>query len=74
MMWAVMYLKTGNLWLIMLLHATFNFFGQVMFYLGSVEGRYDIYTIGITAGLVILVAIYSMKMFKQMPDKPMVNL
>lgn len=74
MMWAVMYLKTGNLWLTMLLHATFNFFGQVMFYLGNVEGRYDIYTIGTTMVLAVVVTLYSMKLFKQLPDKPIPNL
>lgn len=56
MLWAVIYLKTGNLWLVMILHATYNFFGQVMFYLGSVEGRYDNITIGVTTILATLAA------------------
>ena len=56
MLWAVIYLKTGNLWLVMILHATYNFFGQVMFYLGSVAGRYDNITIGVTTILATLAA------------------
>jgi membrane protease YdiL (CAAX protease family) len=64
MMWAVMFLRTKNLWLTMLLHASFNFFGQVMFYLGVVNGRYDIYTIIITITLGVLVALYAIKLLK----------
>jgi hypothetical protein len=48
----------------MLLHASFNFFGQVMFYLGVVNGRYDIYTIIITITLGVLVALYAIKLLK----------
>lgn len=72
MMWAVMYLKTGNIWLTMILHATFNFFGQVMFYLGTVNGRYDSYTIGITVLFGLIAAIYSTKLFKQLPEQPLI--
>ncbi len=74
MMWAVMFLKTGNLWLTMLLHATYNFFGQVMFYLGSVDGRYDIYTIGITTLFAVIVAGYSIILFNKLEEKPIINL
>ncbi len=74
MMWAIMFLKIGNLWLIMLLHATYNFFGQVMFYLGNVDGRYDIYTIGITTLFTVIVAGYSIMLFKQLEDKPLFSL
>jgi len=66
MMWAVMYLKTKNIWLVMLLHATFNFFGQVMFYLGNVDGRYDIYTIVVTIVLAIMVSLYVIKQYNQL--------
>lgn len=48
MLWSVIYLKTGNLWLVMVLHALYNFFGQVMFYLGNVTNRFDTVTIIIT--------------------------
>lgn len=66
MMWAVLFIKTGNLWLTMLLHATFNFFGQVMFYLGTVDGRYDLYTIIMTLTISLAVAIYSFLLFKRL--------
>lgn len=59
MLWAVMFLKTKNIWLTMLLHASFNFFGQVMFTLGDVNNRYDSYTVGITVFLSICVAVYA---------------
>ena len=68
-LWAVMYLKTQNLWLTMLLHATYNFFGQVMFRLGTVEGRFDIYTVIITVVLAVLVAIYTIGIFKQLKER-----
>jgi len=74
MMWSVMLLKTGNLWLTMLLHATFNFFGQVMFYLGNVDGRYDFYTVWITIVLAIGVAGYSIILYKQLGNQPLSKL
>ncbi len=74
MMWAVIFLKTGNLWLTMLLHATYNFFGQVMFYLGSVDGRYDIYTIVITIMLAVIIAFYSVFLFRKLDYKTLIKL
>ncbi len=68
MMWAVMYLRTRNLWLTMLLHATFNFFGQIMFYLGNVDGRYDPYTVGITILLAVFAVFYSIRLYHQIPS------
>lgn len=59
MLWAVMYLRTKNLWLTMLLHASYNFFGQVMFYLGTVNQRYDVYTISITILLGCFAFVYA---------------
>jgi uncharacterized protein len=67
MLWAVMYLKTGNLWMTMLLHASYNFFGQVMFHLGVVQGRFDIYTILITIILATGSGIYAIKLLKNHP-------
>ena len=71
MMWAVMYLKTNNLWYIVLLHALYNFFGSVLFELGTVTNRYDIFTIIITSVLAILVAIYSIKLFTELSERPL---
>ncbi|MDY0074926.1 MAG: type II CAAX endopeptidase family protein [Acholeplasmataceae bacterium] len=64
MMWAVIYLKTKNIWLVMILHATYNFFGQVMFYLGEVTHRFDIYTIIITIFFAVIAAIHSFKLYQ----------
>lgn len=69
MMWAVIYLRTKNLWIVMILHATFNFFGQVMFYLGSVVGRYDVYTILITVVLAVITAYFSYKVYLDLDKK-----
>ena len=63
MMWAVMYLKTKNIWLVMILHATYNFFGLVMFQLGDVVNRYDSITVFITVILSITVTMYSIQLF-----------
>lgn len=68
-MWAVMYLRTHHLWLTMLMHALYNFFGQVMFYLGVVNQRYDLYTIIITVTLAILVSLYAIKLLKEISIK-----
>ena len=58
MMWAVVYLKTKNIWMSVLLHSTYNFFGLVLFRLGYVNGRYDNVTIIITVILALIVATY----------------
>ena len=73
MMWAIMFLKTKNIWLTMLLHATFNFFGQVMFYLGDVNNRYDIYTVVITIILAICVAIYTYMLYRNTDYKDWIH-
>ncbi|MCR3905555.1 MAG: CPBP family intramembrane metalloprotease [Tenericutes bacterium] len=74
MMWAVLFLKTGNLWLTMLLHATFNFFGQVMFYLGTVDGRYDQFTMLLTIIIALFAGIYTIWIFRQIKDKTVFNI
>ena len=49
------------------------FFGQVMFYLGTVQGRYDVYTVIITIMFAIMVAIYSIIIYKQLIDQTMIQ-
>ena len=73
MMWSVIFLRTGNLWLTMLLHATYNFFGQVMFSLGTVDGRYDTYTVLITTSLAVIIVIYLMILYKKIEEKPLIH-
>ncbi|MBU1020967.1 MAG: CPBP family intramembrane metalloprotease [Firmicutes bacterium] len=74
MMWATLYLKTKNLWVIMLLHATYNFFGMVMFQLGTVTNRYDDITIIITIVLGVLTALYCIKLLITMDEKEIYSL
>jgi membrane protease YdiL (CAAX protease family) len=73
MLWAVMYLKTKNLWLVMILHATYNFFGQVMFELGTVNNRFDTVTILVTTILAIGVAVYSALLLKGIKQDQSLN-
>lgn len=68
-MWAVLYLKTKNIWLVMILHGLYNFFGQVLFELGSVINRYDTVTIAITVILAVLVMGYTIKLVVEIPQK-----
>lgn len=58
LMWAVVYLKTKNIWMSILLHSTYNFFGLVLFRLGYVNGRFDNVTLILTVLLAVLVSIY----------------
>lgn len=58
MMWAVVYLKTKNIWYSVFLHAVYNFFGLVVFKLGFVNGRYDTITIVTTVLLALIVSGY----------------
>ena len=59
LMWAVFFLKTKNIWFVVVLHGLYNFFGQVMFVVGVVENRYDTFTIVFTSLLGIIVAVYT---------------
>jgi membrane protease YdiL (CAAX protease family) len=70
LLFAVLYLKTKNLWLIMILHALYNFFGQVMFQVGTVTNRYDTITIVLTITFGILTAIYGVYLYIMIKDKP----
>ena len=63
MMWAVIYLKTRNIWLSVLLHTIYNFFGLVLFALGTVTNRYDTFTVISTTILGSIVAVYIVYLF-----------
>jgi uncharacterized protein len=60
MMWAIVYLKTKNLWIVIIMHSTFNFFGQVVFIMGTVNQRFDTTTIVLTSSLAFIAAIHSL--------------
>jgi membrane protease YdiL (CAAX protease family) len=53
LLWATVFLRTKNLVLPILLHALYNFFGQIMFAFGTVDNRYDVGTIVITSLLAL---------------------
>jgi len=63
-MWAIVYLRTRNLWIVMVLHALYNFFGQVLFEFGSVHQRFDLFTIMITIFIAMSSMIYYLKVFQ----------
>lgn len=58
LLWATVYVKSKNIWIVILLHASYNFFGQVMFKLGYVNNRFDTITIIVTVFLATIAAIY----------------
>jgi len=57
-LWAVVFVATRNIYYAMGLHALYNFFGLVLFRLGSVTDRYDTVTIVSTIVVGILAAAY----------------
>ena len=74
LLFAVLYLRTKNIWLIMILHALYNFFGQVMFQVGEVSNRYDAITINVTVIIGIGCAVYSVFLYIQIKDKVIFDL
>ncbi|MDC0559146.1 CPBP family intramembrane metalloprotease [Candidatus Izimaplasma bacterium] len=69
-MLAVVYLKTKSFLAIVLLHASYNFFGEVMFRLGAVSNRFDTITIVITVLLAIAVSLhYTYTLYKMESDQ-----
>ena len=66
LMWAVVYLKTRNFWIVALLHALYNYFGMIMFKMGSILNRYDIITIAVTSLFAILACVYYFRQYQKM--------
>jgi len=56
-MWAVIFLSTGNLLYVMLLHGAYNFFGQVLSRFGVVINRFDLVTTIVTIVFALLAAM-----------------
>ncbi|MCK9166611.1 MAG: CPBP family intramembrane metalloprotease [Acholeplasmataceae bacterium] len=63
-LWAVIYLKTKNLYLIIFLHSSYNFFGEILFKLGTVSGIWDLLTLFLTSGLALLTALHTIWVLK----------
>ncbi len=66
MMWALVFLKTRNVWVVVILHALYNYFGNIMFQMGTVTNRYDTFTIVITVIFSVLVFGYYMYEYVKM--------
>lgn len=68
-LWSVVFIATGNLLFPILLHASFNFFGLVLFRIGTVTNRYDSITIISTLVLAIITFIFYVFLFKSITDE-----
>jgi membrane protease YdiL (CAAX protease family) len=58
MLWAVVYLKTKNLWMAIVLHALYNISGLLYVTTGSVYGRYDVLTVIVTVLIGVIGVLY----------------
>ena len=67
-MWSVIFLVTRNIYYIILLHASYNFFGFVAFQYGTVVMRYDTFTIIITTTLAIFALLFYLKLFIKLKE------
>ncbi|MCD4827559.1 MAG: CPBP family intramembrane metalloprotease [Acholeplasmataceae bacterium] len=68
-LWAVMLLKTKNIWLVILLHSLYNFTGLLFPTLGNLSEKYDLITIISTSIIAIAVAIYTYRIFLKLDLK-----
>lgn len=62
-MWAVVFLATENLMIPILLHAVYNFCGQVLTRLGTVSNQFDLVTILITTFLAVITVGFYLLVF-----------
>lgn len=69
LLWGTVFLKTRNIWLVIFLHASYNFCGQVFFQLGTVIRRYDTMTLILTIGLGFIVAVHMLYQFMSLNMK-----
>jgi len=68
-LWSIVYLATKNLLYPILLHATYNFFGLVLFRLGSVSNRFDLITILITTVLAIGASLFYFGVYRRLKQQ-----
>ena len=62
-MWGIIYLATQNLIFPILLHAMYDFFGQVVFRFGTVTNRFDFITILITSIFAVIAVLFYLSVF-----------
>lgn len=67
-MWGLVLLKTGNIWVPIILHSLYNFFGLIFFELGTISNNLNSPTIIITIILSLLVAIYLYKVLSNIKE------
>jgi membrane protease YdiL (CAAX protease family) len=73
-LWSVVYFATKNLLYPILLHATYNFFGLVLFRLGSVTNRFDLITILITAVMAIVASLFYFGVYRRLGQQELSNI
>lgn len=69
LVWAIIVLKTRNIWLAVILHSIYNFSGLLFPTLGALTNKYDLATILITSILALLVALYTYKVYLTLDPK-----
>lgn len=74
LMWAVVFIKTKNIWMSIILHSSYNFFGMVLFTLGIVNGRFDTFTLITTIVLALVVSSYYFYLFVRIEPKSIEDL
>ena len=62
-LWAVVYLKTKNIWLVVMLHALYNISGLFFQTVGTVSNQFDTITIVLTTFIGLIVAFVYWKIF-----------
>ncbi|MGI6392086.1 MAG: CPBP family intramembrane glutamic endopeptidase [Candidatus Izemoplasmatales bacterium] len=73
-MWSVIYIATENLLFPILLHASYNFFGEVLFRLGTVSNRFDFPTILVTSILAVLAIMAYSLVFCKIKQEDLANI
>ncbi len=73
-LWSVVYLATKNLLYPILLHAIYNFFGLVLFQLGSVTNRFDHITIMITLVMAIGVTFFYFAVYNRIGQQEITDM
>ncbi len=66
LMWSMTFFITRNIWVPIILHTTYNFFGIIAFRYGTIESRYDPFTIILTIVLALLATIFYIIQFKSL--------
>jgi len=69
LLWSVVLLKTKNIWIVVILHAIYNFGGQLFFTLGTIHDNLDFWTIATTTLLAVVVGTYAVWLLRQISEE-----